>query len=251
MSRVDPNVPVEESVGGMAELIREGKTRYISLSECSAGSIRRGSAVHPLASLQMEYSLSSRDAEVQGQIDTCRDLKMAMMAYAVLGRGMLTRDVPKLDDMTDSDIRKGLPRFHPDNVEKNLELRAIASSAARSARLSRVARAAPGRRMGTLVVPIPGAKSRKHLNENVMAASGTFTATLDHYEDVPPHLAERIGAQEGTRGQRPLTRPHRVADRPTNRTCPRRRSVRGRGHAARTCTAGRSRPCPAGMSRSR
>jgi len=85
MSRVDPNVPVEESVGGMAELVREGKTRFISLSECSAESLRRGSAVHPLASLQMEYSLFSRDAEEQGQIDACKELGMAMMAYAVLG----------------------------------------------------------------------------------------------------------------------------------------------------------------------
>src|SRR5499433_1475289 len=80
MSRVDPNVPIEESVGGMAELVKEGKTRFISLSECSAESLRRGSAVHPLASLQMEYSLFSRDAEEQSQI---------VMAYAVLGRGML------------------------------------------------------------------------------------------------------------------------------------------------------------------
>src|SRR5215510_14783517 len=106
MSRVDPNVPVEESVGGMADLVKEGKTRYISLSECSAESLRRGSAVHPLASLQMEYSLFSRDAEGQGQISACHDLKMAMMAYAVLGRGMPTATVPKLDDMTDGDIRK-------------------------------------------------------------------------------------------------------------------------------------------------
>src|SRR6516162_6204002 len=84
MSRVDPNVPVEESVGGMAELVKEGKTRFISLSECSAESLRRGSVVHPLVSLQMEYSLFSRDAEEQGQIDACKELGMTMMAYAVL-----------------------------------------------------------------------------------------------------------------------------------------------------------------------
>ena len=95
MSRVDPNVSVEESVGGMAELVREGKTRFISLSECSAESLRRGSAVHPLASLQMEYSLFSRDAEEQGQIDACKELGMAMMAYAVLGwKGSFRRVAP-------------------------------------------------------------------------------------------------------------------------------------------------------------
>jgi len=115
MSRVDPNVPVEKSVGGMAELVREGKTRFISLSECSAESLRRGSAVHPLASLQMEYSLFSRDAEEQGQIDACKELGMAMMAYAVLGRGMLSAEVPKVEEMAADDIRADLPRFHSAN----------------------------------------------------------------------------------------------------------------------------------------
>ena len=111
MSRVDPNVPVEESVGGMAELIREGKTRFISLSECSAESLRRGSAVHPLASLQMEYSLFSRDAEEQGQIDACKELGVAMMAYAMFGRGMLSAQGPKVEELAADDIRAGLPRF--------------------------------------------------------------------------------------------------------------------------------------------
>jgi aryl-alcohol dehydrogenase-like predicted oxidoreductase len=123
MSRVDPSVPVEESVGGMAELVREGKTRFISLSECSAESLRRGSAVHPLASLQMEYSLFSRDAEQQGQIDACKKLGMAMMAYAVLGRGMLSAEVPKVEELAADDVRAELPRFHSTNVEKNLRLR--------------------------------------------------------------------------------------------------------------------------------
>src|SRR5262245_61855672 len=131
MSRVDPNVPVEESVGGMADLVKEGKTRFISLSECSAESLRRGSAVHSLASLQMEYSLFSRDAETQGQIVACRELKMAMMAYAVLGRGMLTATVPKLDQMETEDIRKRLPRFHAGNIEANLELRCVLEGIAR------------------------------------------------------------------------------------------------------------------------
>src|SRR5262252_7426149 len=116
MSRVDPNVPIEESVGGMAELVKQGKTRFISLSECSAQSLLRGSKVHPLASLQMEYSLFSRDAEMQGQIAACKELGMAMMAYGVLGRGMLTAQSPKLEDMDNSDTRARLPRFHAENV---------------------------------------------------------------------------------------------------------------------------------------
>src|SRR5438270_2123299 len=131
MSRVDPNVPIEESVGGMAELVTEGKTRFISLSECSAESLRRGSAVHPLVSLQMEYSLLSRDAEEQGQIDACKELSMAMMAYAVLGRGMLSAQAPKLQEMAPDDIRVQLPRFQNANLEKNLRLRSALDIIAR------------------------------------------------------------------------------------------------------------------------
>jgi aryl-alcohol dehydrogenase-like predicted oxidoreductase len=117
-------MPIEESVGGMAELVKEGKTRSISLSECSAEALKRGSAVHPLVSLQMEYSLFSRDAEEQGQIDACKELGMAMMAYAVLGRGMLSAQMPKVEEMPADDIRA--PRFDSINVEKNLRLRSIA-----------------------------------------------------------------------------------------------------------------------------
>jgi aryl-alcohol dehydrogenase-like predicted oxidoreductase len=126
MSRVDPQVAVEESVGGMAELVREGKTRFISLSECSAQSLRRGSAAHPLASLQMEYSLFSRDAEEQGQIDACRELGMAMMAYAVLGRGILSAEPPNPKEFVADDARARLPRFDGANLETNLRLRSHA-----------------------------------------------------------------------------------------------------------------------------
>jgi aryl-alcohol dehydrogenase-like predicted oxidoreductase len=122
MSRVDPNVPIEESVGGMAELVKEGKTRFISLSECAAESLRRGNTMHPLVSLQMEYSLFSRDAEQQGQIDACKGLGLAMMTYAVLGRGLLSDQVPKVEELAPDDIHARLPRFHSVNVEKNLQL---------------------------------------------------------------------------------------------------------------------------------
>ena len=131
MSRVDPNVPVEESVGGMAELVREGKTRFISLSECSAESLRRGGAVHPLVSLQMEYSLFSRDAEEQGQIAACKQLGVAMMAYAVLGRGMLSAQPPKVEELAADDVRQRLPRFQSVNVEKNLQLHSALAGTAR------------------------------------------------------------------------------------------------------------------------
>jgi len=191
-SRVDPNVPVEESVGGMAELVKEGKTRFISLSECSAESLRRGSAVHPLASLQMEYSLFSRDAEEQGQIDASKELGLAMMAYAVLGRGMLSAQLPKVAD----DIRAQLPRFHSPNLEKNLRLRSALEAIARGtnatlAQLSIAWPMAQGLRAGVFIVPIPGAKSRRHLEENARAANIVLTANdlaeIDRI--VPPNAA--------------------------------------------------------------
>jgi len=209
MSRVDPNVPVEESVGGMAELVKEGKTRFISLSECSAESLKRGSAVHPLASLQMEYSLFSRDAEEQGQIAACKELGMAMMAYAVLGRGMLSAEVPKVEEMTAEDIRADLPRFHSANVEENLRLRSALDAIARrkNATLSQLSIAWPmvrGSRAGAFIVPIPGAKSRKHLEENVRAADIVLTADdLGEIDRIVPP-----GSASGTRY--PIGQMHRV-----------------------------------------
>lgn len=200
MSRVDPNVPVEESVAGMARLVEEGKTRYIGLSECSAESLRRGNAVHPLVSLQMEYSLFSRDAEEQGQIAACRDLGMAMMAYAVLGRGMLTGQAPRLEEMAEKDLRRRLPRFQSDNVERNLQLRAALEAIAtrKNATLAQLAIAWPiaqGARKGTTIVSIPGAKSRKHLEENAYAAE--IVLATEDFDDIDGVVA--AGAAAGTR----------------------------------------------------
>jgi aryl-alcohol dehydrogenase-like predicted oxidoreductase len=200
MSRVDPNIPVEESVGGMAELVKEGKTRFISLSECSAQSLRRGNAVHPLASLQMEYSLFSRDAEQQGQISACKELGLAMMAYGVVGRGMLSAVPPKLEDMAADDIRRRLPRFQSENVDKNLHLRSGLEAIARrkNATLAQLAIAWPiaqGARAGVIIVPIPGAKSRKHLEENLRAAEIMLSA--DDLDEIDRLAAP--GAAAGTR----------------------------------------------------
>jgi aryl-alcohol dehydrogenase-like predicted oxidoreductase len=209
MSRVDPNVPVEESVGEMAELVKEGKTRFISLSECSAESLRRGSVVHPLVSLQMEYSLFSRDAEEQGQIDVCKELDMTMMAYAVLGRGMLSVQAPKVEEMSADDVRAQLPRFQSANIENNLRLRLALEAVARrkNATLAQLAIAWPmaqGSRAGAFIVPIPGAKSRKHLEENVRAADIVLTADdLAEIDRIVPH-----GAASGTRY--PIGQMHRV-----------------------------------------
>ena len=193
----------------MSELVKEGKTRFISLSECSAESLRRGDAVYPLASLQMEYSLFSRDAEEQSQINAGGELGMAMMAYAVPGRGMLSADVPKVVEMAAEDIRAQLPRFHSANAEKNLRLRsALATIACRkNATLAQLAiawRVAQGSRAGAFILPIPGAKSRKHVEENVRAAGVVLTEhDLAEIDRIVP-----AGAASGTRY--PVEQMHRL-----------------------------------------
>jgi aryl-alcohol dehydrogenase-like predicted oxidoreductase len=200
MSRIDPEVPVEDSVAAMAALVKEGKTRFISLSECSAESLRRGSAIHPLVSLQMEYSLLSRDAEEQGQIAACKALDLAMMAYAVLGRGLISAAPPRPESLGTNDVRTHLPRFEQTHFEKNLVLRAALEMMARrkGASLAQLAIAwtmAMGKRAGAFVVPIPGAKSRAHLEENIGAATIVLTEDdLDAIDRIAPP-----GAASGTR----------------------------------------------------
>jgi aryl-alcohol dehydrogenase-like predicted oxidoreductase len=202
LSRIDPEVPVEDSVAAMAALVKEGKARFIALSECSAESLRRGSAVHPLVSLQMEYSLFSRDAERQGQIAACKSLGAAMMAYAVLGRGLISGAPPPPESLGAGDVRAHLPRFERAHFEKNLALRTALEALARrkGASLAQLAIAwtmAMGKRAGTFVVPIPGAKSRAHLEENIGAAALVLSeedvAEIDRI--APP------GAASGTRYQ--------------------------------------------------
>jgi aryl-alcohol dehydrogenase-like predicted oxidoreductase len=167
MSRVDPNVPVEESVGGMARLVEQGKARYIALSEASAGSIRRANKVHPIVSLQMEYSLWSRDPE-GGNIQACREFGMGFMAYSPVGRGFLAGAYHDLGDIPEN--RRDHPRFQPGNIERNLKLLAQFENLARekSATPAQLALAWL-MAQGHDIIPIPSNKSRKHLEENIKA----------------------------------------------------------------------------------
>ena len=180
MSRIDPKVPVEDSVAAMAELVKEGKTRFIALSECSAKSLRRGSAVHPLVSLQMEYSLFSRDAEEQGQIAACKALDH--------GDDGLCRAWPRPHQRRAAAAGKSRHerRAHPSAAlrasafreESRLARGARDDGAAQGRDLAQLAIAwtmAMGKRAGAFVVPIPGAKSRAHLEENVGAAAIELT----------------------------------------------------------------------------
>jgi len=189
MSRVDPNVPVEESVGGMARLVEQGKARYIALSEASAASIRRAQTVHPIVSLQMEYSLWSRDPEA-GNIQACREFGMGFMAYGPLGQGFLAGVYQSAAEIPEE--RRNRPRYRPENVEHNFgllrQLEAFAKE--RSVTLPQLALAWL-MAQGNDIIPIPSSKTRPHLEENLKALEVRLTpkdlARMD--EIMPPGAA--------------------------------------------------------------
>lgn len=168
--RVDENVPIEETVGAMADLVKAGKVRYLGLSEASAASIRKAYAVHPIAALQSEYSLFTRD--VEGEIlQTTRELGISLVAYSPLGRGMTTGAITDTATLADNDFRKTLPRFQEGNFEQNLQTVTALDSFAKekgitSAQLSLAWLLAQGED----IIPIPGTKRRKYLQENAAAA---------------------------------------------------------------------------------
>jgi len=176
-SRVDPEVPIEETVGALSRLVEDGKLRFVGLSEAGVESIRRANDVHPIASLQMEYSLLTRDYEAEHKA-VCAEFGMALMAYAPFGRGLLTGMFESAATIPEGDRRpKDFPRFQEGNLEKNLalvaNLRALAD--AKGATPAQVA-LAWAMAQGDEVFPIPGAKSRGHLRENVAAANVELSA---------------------------------------------------------------------------
>jgi len=167
--RVDPNIPIEETVGAMADLVREGKVRYLGLSEASSASIRRASAVHPIAALQSEYSLLSRD--IEGDIlDTCRELKISLIPYSPLSRGLITATIAEPDALVDGDFRKNLPRFSKENWENNQKLIAGFAEIAHSLNVTPAQLAiAWVLSQGEDIIPIPGTKKIKYLEQNAAA----------------------------------------------------------------------------------
>ncbi|WEX77664.1 aldo/keto reductase [Sinorhizobium numidicum] len=168
--RVDPSVPIEETVGAMAELVREGKVRALGLSEASAATIRLAHAVHPIAAMQSEYSLWSRDPEEE-VLATCRELGIGFVPYSPLGRGMLTGAISKVDDLAVDDFRRSLPRFQAENLDANAALigalRGLAEERGITAAQLALAWVV---NQGNDVVPIPGARKLDHLEQNVAAA---------------------------------------------------------------------------------
>jgi aryl-alcohol dehydrogenase-like predicted oxidoreductase len=173
--RVDPDVPIEETVGAMAELVAEGKVRALGLSEAGPETIRRAHAVHPIAAVQTEYSLWSRDVEDE-VLPTLRRLGIGLVAYSPLGRGFLTGAIRSIDDLAEDDYRRHSPRFMGDNFQKNLDLVAVIE------RLAAAKGVTPAQlglawvlAQGPDVVPIPGTKKRSRLEENVGAVDVRLT----------------------------------------------------------------------------
>ncbi len=174
--RIDPNVPIEETVGAMAELVKSGKVRAIGLSEASAATIRRAHAVHPIAAVQSEYSLWSRDPEDE-VLATCRELGIGFVPYSPLGRGMLTGTIRKVEDLAADDFRRSLPRFQAENFDANAALieklqRLAAEKGVTAAQLA----LAWVVNQGDNIVPIPGARKLEHLEQNAAAADIVLSA---------------------------------------------------------------------------
>jgi len=174
--RVDPNVPIEETVGAMADLVGQGKVRYLGLSEAAPATIRRAHAVHPISALQTEYSLWSREPEAE-ILPTCRELGIGFVAYSPLGRGFLTGRFQRFEDLPPDDYRRTVPRFQGENFEKNLGLVKRVEEIAREkgctpAQLALAWLLAQGED----IVPIPGTKQRRRLEENAASTNVTLTA---------------------------------------------------------------------------
>ena len=167
--RVDPETPIEETVGAMAALVKEGKVRYVGLSEASPATLRRAVKVHPIAALQTEYSLWTRDPE-NGVLAACRELGIGFVAYSPLGRGFLTGQFKKFEDLPADDYRRHSPRFQGENFQKNLDLVRRVEEIAREKKCKPAQLAlAWVLAQGEDIVPIPGTKRRKYLEENVTA----------------------------------------------------------------------------------
>ncbi|MFJ9641758.1 aldo/keto reductase [Streptomyces sp. NPDC004244] len=174
LHRVDPNVPIEESIGAMAELVTAGKVRYLGVSEASAATIRRAHAVHPLSAVQTEYSLFERGLETNGVRDVLDELGIGLVAYSPLGRGFLSGAIKSPDDFAEDDFRRTDPRFQGDNFARNLDVveavRRLAD--AKSVTPSQLALAWVLRQGA---VPIPGTKRRRYLEENIAATDIVVT----------------------------------------------------------------------------
>ncbi len=186
--RVDPETPIEETVGAMAELVKEGKVKYLGLSEASAETLRRASRVHPITALQSEYSLWTRDVEDNDVLAACRELNIGFVAYSPLGRGFLSGEIKRFEDLAADDYRRQSPRFQGENFDKNIKLVEKVEEIARAKGVTTSQLAlAWVLAQGQDIVPIPGTKRRKYLEQNAETAEIILSQEeLAAIEDVFP-----------------------------------------------------------------
>ncbi|MCH5671116.1 aldo/keto reductase [Streptomyces gilvus] len=202
--RVDPNVPIEETVGALGELVAEGKVRHIGLSEASAETIRRAHAVHPVTAVQSEYSLWSRDVEAE-VLPACRELGIGFVPYSPLGRGFLAGRFTSPDDLDVDDWRRQNPRFQDANLEANLRLAAKVKEIAAEKDVTPAQLAiAWVLAQGEDLVPIPGTKRRTYLEQN--AAAVDITLTKDDLARIEAELPEAAGERYDEAGMRSVNR---------------------------------------------
>lgn len=202
--RVDPNVPIEETVGALAELVAEGKVRYIGLSEASAETIRRAHAVHPVTAVQSEYSLWSRDVEAE-VLPACRELGIGFVPYSPLGRGFLAGRFASLDELDANDWRRENPRFQDANLKANLRLAEKVKEIAAEKEVTPAQLAiAWVLAQGEDLVPIPGTKRRTYLEQN--AAATAIALTEDDLARIDAELPEAAGQRYDEAGMRSVNR---------------------------------------------
>jgi aryl-alcohol dehydrogenase-like predicted oxidoreductase len=193
--RIDPKTPIEETVGAMAELVRAGKVRFLGLSEAGAETIRRAHAVHPITALQSEYSLWTRDPEGE-VIGACRELGIGFVPYSPLGRGFLTGKIQRMEDLPNDDYRRTTPRFQGENFQRNLDLVKRVEEVAREKHCTPAQLAlAWVLAQGDDIVPIPGTKRRKYLQENIGALDVDLTS-----KDLA--RINEVASEEAVAGQR-------------------------------------------------
>ncbi|MBE7175287.1 MAG: aldo/keto reductase, partial [Mucilaginibacter polytrichastri] len=194
LHRIDKDTPVEETVGAMAELVKEGKVRYIGLSEASSETIRKAHAVHPVTAIQSEYSLFERTVEEQGVLETLKELQIGFVPYSPLGRGFLSGQIRKPEDLPADDFRRNIPRFQGEQFYKNVELVDALEKMAGEKGIT-ASQLALAWVLSKDMVPIPGTKRRSYLEQNIAAAEVLLSdADLEQLESIVP-----LGTDTGNR----------------------------------------------------
>ncbi|REC78001.1 aldo/keto reductase [Chryseobacterium elymi] len=186
MHRLDKNTPIEETVGAMSDLVKEGKVGYIGLSEVSSETVKKAHAVHPITAVQSEFSLFERTVEEKGVIKTLNELAIGFVAYSPLGRGFLSGQIRSIDDLPENDFRRGIPRFQEQHFHKNLELVEAIENLAKEKNITST-QLALAWIISKGIVPIPGTKRRKYLEQNIEAGTIVLSeAELQRIENIVP-----------------------------------------------------------------